>query len=66
MDETTQNTVPETTMALTPDVGQSATETQSITLQDLQQISLDNIHASLFGSFLLCGAVVACTLFRRR
>lgn len=66
MDETTQSTAPETTVAFTPDVGQSATETQSITLQDLQQISLDNIHASLFGSFLLCGVVVACALFRRR
>ena len=39
--------------------------TVAITLVDVQQVRDDIINADLFGSFLICGAIVAAVLFRR-
>ena len=35
-----------------------------ITMEDLQSIGLDIVHADLFGSFLICGTLIALALFR--
>ena len=42
-----------------------ATETEAITLEDLQAIRDDLVHTDLFGSFLICGCIVSLALFRR-
>ena len=38
---------------------------ESISLEDLQAIRDDLVHTELFGSFLVCGCIVALALFRR-
>ena len=35
-----------------------------ISLEDIQTVSLDNIHASLFGDFLVCGTLIGLALLR--
>ena len=42
-----------------------ATEVQTVTVADVHQAVTDLAHADLFGSFLICGTLVGCTLFRR-
>lgn len=34
-------------------------------VEDLQGMTLDIVHANLFGSFLICGTLVGIFLFRR-
>lgn len=43
----------------------TATEVQSITVEAVSQVRDDIVHADLFGSFLLCGTLVALALFGR-
>lgn len=37
-----------------------------ITLEEIQAVGSDIVHADLFGSFLVCGTLIAMTLFRGR
>ena len=41
-----------------------ATEIQTVIVQDLGNHFSDLIHVNLFGSFLVCGCLVACALFK--
>lgn len=38
---------------------------ESITVQQLYEVGDAIVHADLFGSFLVCGAIMALALFRR-
>lgn len=38
---------------------------QEITMESIQNLFLDQIHVSLFSSFLICGTLVGIALFRR-
>lgn len=42
------------------------TVTQEITIEVIQSIALDQMHVSLFGSFLICGTLVGLALLRDR
>ena len=35
-----------------------------ISLEDIQSVVLDNVHASLFGDFLVCGTLIGLALLR--
>lgn len=43
-----------------------STEVETVTLADIHQVRDDIVHADLFGSFLVCGCIVAAVLFRRK
>lgn len=63
--ETTQETIsydfPGTTVVET----MPETVTQEITIEVIQEIAMDQIHADLFGSFLVCGTLVGLALLRK-
>ena len=41
-------------------------ETYSVvTVDDLQSVTADIVHADLFGAFLICGTLIGLALFRR-
>ena len=42
------------------------TVTQEITIDVIESIALDQMHVSLFGSFLICGTLVGLALLRDR
>lgn len=45
--------------------GETALETESIiTVEVIESIGSDIIHADLFGSFLVCGTLIGLALFR--
>ena len=62
--ETTQETIsydfPGTTVVET----MPETVTQEITIEVIESIALDQIHANLFGSFLVCGTLIGLALLR--
>lgn len=61
-DETTQATE----VTIYEDLsGETALETESIiTVDVIESIGSDIIHADLFGSFLVCGTLIGLALFR--
>lgn len=63
--ETSQETIsydfPGTTVVET----MPETVTQEITIEVIQEIAMDLIHADLFGSFLVCGTLVGLALLRK-
>ena len=46
-------------------VPEATQETISITVQDLNAVGSDIVHANLFGSFLICGTLVGLALWRK-
>lgn len=42
--------------------GNTAVETEAITVEVIETIGSDIVHASLFGSFLVCGTLVGLAL----
>lgn len=53
------------TEPFTPPTEETNLAVSVMTVQDVQQMQSDLIHVSLFGSFLICGTLIGCTLFRR-
>ena len=60
-------TVQTTDDAIFEDLTGTATEetTGTITVQVIESIGSDIIHANLFGSFLICGTLVGLVLLRK-
>ena len=40
-------------------------EVETITIQVIESIGSDIIHADLFGSFLICGTLIGVTIWRK-
>ena len=61
-----ETSLPSETEAAAPGDGPVAEETVAVvTVEAIQAVGYDIVHANLFGSFLICGTLVGLALWRK-
>ena len=64
-ESTSQESETEATSSNDWTVTQETEVVEAITIQDVQSIGSDIIHANLFGSFLICGTLIGLAILRK-